>query len=140
MRPRKDRLLTTPTKRPSPLLAAGLLAAGIGAAAPSPAAQAAEIGGTILYEEGGKIPEGRIELFLEPASDTTAPRPGTRIESSGSSKAISFTLPGPDLAATSQTLRIVARLERADGWLLARGSAKVTAGSSVAITLFKVMY
>jgi len=37
-------------------------------------------------------------------------------------------------------LRIVARLERADGWLLARGNAKVTVGMPADITLFRVIY
>lgn len=132
--------MTTPTKRPSPLLAAGLLAAGIGAAAPSTAAQAAEIGGTLFYEEGDKIPEGRIEIMLETSTGKAAIGTATRLESSGASKAITFSLPAPDQAATPQILRIVARLERADGWLLARGSAKVKAGAPVDITLFRVMY
>ncbi|MCK7611178.1 hypothetical protein [Roseibium sediminicola] len=133
-------MLTTPTKRPSPLLAAGLLAAGIGAAAPSPAAQAAEIGGTLFYEEGDKIPEGRIEIMLETGAGNSANSTGTRLESSGSSKAIAFSVPAPDQAAAPQILWIVARLERADGWLLARGSAKVEPGAPVDITLFRVMY
>jgi hypothetical protein len=34
----------------------------------------------------------------------------------------------------------VARLERADGWLVARGSAELEAGSPVSVTLNAVMY
>jgi hypothetical protein len=37
-------------------------------------------------------------------------------------------------------LQIVARLERADGWLVARGSARFEAGSPVYVTLSAVMY
>lgn len=132
----EDGPLTTPKQRPSTLLAAGLLAAGIGAATP---AVAAELGGTILYESGKKIPEGRIEIFLETVPGKTAGGPGTQIESSGSSMSIAYALSGVDQATALQGSRIVARLERADGWLLARGSAKVT-GDSVDITLFTVMY
>ncbi len=34
----------------------------------------------------------------------------------------------------------MARLERADGWLLARGSAPLNAGSPVPVTLYAVTY
>jgi hypothetical protein len=34
----------------------------------------------------------------------------------------------------------VVRLERADGWLLARGSARIEAGAPVEVTLNTVMY
>jgi hypothetical protein len=37
-------------------------------------------------------------------------------------------------------LQIVARLERADGWLLARGSTQFAAGGSVTVTLNEAVY
>ena len=43
-------------------------------------------------------------------------------------------------AAGAPTQQIVARLEREDGWLLARGSAQIEPGAPVEITLFTVMY
>jgi hypothetical protein len=46
----------------------------------------------------------------------------------------------PASSTSSPTLRIVARLERADGWLLARGSAQLEAGAPVHVTLNVVMY
>jgi len=129
-----------PKKRHGSLLAAGLLAAGIGTAAPSISAQAADIGGTILFEGGAKIPEGRVAVFLEDSAATGVRGSGTRLESTGAAKAIAFSLPGTDDITASRTLQVVARLEREDGWLLARGSAKVRAGGPVDITLFKAMY
>jgi hypothetical protein len=64
----------------------------------------------------------------------------TRIESDGGSKTIAFSLSPPASSTASPTLQIVARLERADGWLVARGSAQIKAGSLVYVTLNAVMY
>jgi hypothetical protein len=47
-------------------------------------------------------------------------------------------VPAPAIA--SPTLRIVARLERADGWLLARGSARFEAGAPLEVALRAVVY
>jgi hypothetical protein len=96
-----------------------------------------------MFEDGTKIPEGRLEIYLEdPAVKDKAQRRAatTSVESDGGSKAIEFSLSPPASSTASPTLRIVARLERADGWLLARGSAQVEAGSPVQVTLNTVMY
>ena len=99
--------------------------------------------GTITFEGGGAIPEGQLAISLENSAigdDALSRMAETRIESDGKSTAIAFALtPAADLAAAT-ALQVVVRLERADGWLLARGSAKVEAGTPVEVTLNTVMY
>jgi len=83
-------------------------------AAQSLAAQPGEIGGTILYQGGAKIPAAQIRIFLEePALDKETLGSGTRLQSSGAAKAIAFAFPWSERTATSPTLQIVARLENA---------------------------
>jgi uncharacterized lipoprotein YbaY len=92
---------------------------------------------------GAVVPKGQLEIYLEdPAIQDSAQRrvAETRVKSDGGSKAMEFSLSSPASATASPTLRIVARLERADGWLLARGSAQVEAGSPVNVTLKTVVY
>jgi hypothetical protein len=99
--------------------------------------------GTVTFEGGGVIPEGRLEIYLEnPAIDDKGLQrvAETRIESDGRSKAITFSLPPPAGLMVSPDLQIVVRLERADGWLIARGSSQFEAGSPAQITLSTVMY
>jgi uncharacterized lipoprotein YbaY len=130
-----------PTDRRTVLLAAG--AAAVAAAAGAAAAQSTDIRGTVTFEGDAKIPEGHLEIYLEdPAIQDSARRrvAKTRIESDGGSKAIAFSLSPPTSSIASATLRIVARLERADGWLVARGSTQFEAGSPVYVTLNTVMY
>ncbi|MBB3020363.1 hypothetical protein FHR70_003444 [Microvirga lupini] len=123
-----------------------LLTAGVGAvaaAAGAVAAQPEDIRGAVTFEGGAAVPKGHLEIYLEdPAIRDNARRrsAATRITSDGASKAVAFSLSPPASPAASQTLRIVARLERADGWLMARGSAQVEAGSPVNIVLNAVMY
>ena len=88
-------------------------------------------------------PGRSLEIYLEDTAieDKARRRAAkTRIESDGGSKAIEFALSAPASATASPTLRIVARLERADGWLVARGSAQVEGGATVEVTLNAVMY
>jgi uncharacterized lipoprotein YbaY len=130
-----------PTNRRTVLMTAG--AAAVAAAAGSAAAQSADISGAVTFEGGAAIPEGHIEVYLEdPAIQDSARRRAatTRIVSDGASKAIAFSLSPPVGWTASPTLQIVARLERADGWLVARGSARFEAGSPVSLTLNTVMY
>jgi hypothetical protein len=105
--------------------------------------QPADFSGTIVFKGGSPIPKGQLEIYIEdPAVRDKAQRRAaeTRIESDGNSKVVAFSLvPRAGLAA-SRTLRIVARLEREDGWLLARGSAQAVAGAPAEITLNKVIY
>lgn len=107
-------------------------------------AQATEIHGEVVYEDGRAIPEGQIEIYLEDsATQDNAQRHAseTLIKSDGGSKMIVFSFsPEAHWDPTSPTLQIIARLERADGWLLARGSTKLEPGSSVFITLNTAMY
>ena len=106
-------------------------------------AQSTEIRGAVTFEGGAVVPEGDLEIYLEdPSIQDTARRrvAGTRVKSDGKSKAIAFSLSSPAASTASPTLRIVARLERADGWLVARGSAQVEAGTPLYVTLNEVMY
>jgi uncharacterized lipoprotein YbaY len=130
-----------PIDRRTVLTTAG--AAAVAAAAGTVAAQSTDIRGTVTFEGGAVIPEGDLEIYLEdPAIQDSARRRAakTRITSEGGSKAIEFSLSPPASSTASPTLRIVARLERADGWLLARGSAQFEAGPPVHVTLKTVVY
>ena len=122
-----------------------LMATGVAAlAAGWPlAAQSKDIAGAVSFEGGTAIPKGQIELYLaDPAVEDNAQRRVAEIviESDGGSKEIAFSLPALESPTASPTLQIIARLERADGWLVARGSAQVEAGSPIHITLNAVMY
>jgi uncharacterized lipoprotein YbaY len=130
-----------PTDRRTVLMTAG--AAAIAVAAGPVAAQSTDISGTVTFAGGAVIPEGNLEIYLEdPAIQDTARRRAakTRMKSDGGAKAIEFSLSPPASATASPTLQIVARLERADGWLVARGSARYGTGSPVHVTLSTVMY
>jgi uncharacterized lipoprotein YbaY len=123
------------------LLTAGV--AAVAAAVGPVAAQPADIRGAVTFEGGAVIPEGYLEIYLEDSAiqDNTRRRVAkTRVKSDGRLKTISFTLSPPASATASRTLQIVARLERADGWLVARGSARFELGSSVNVTLNTVVY
>jgi uncharacterized lipoprotein YbaY len=136
-----ENLMKRPIGRRTVLVTAG--AAAVAAAAGPVAAQSADIRGAVAFEGGKVVPEGRLEIYLEdPAIADSAQRraAGTRIQSDGKSKAIEFSLSPPASSTASPTQRIVARLERVDGWLLARGSAQVEAGSPVNVTLKTVVY
>jgi uncharacterized lipoprotein YbaY len=134
-----------PTDRRTVLMTAGAVAGAVivAAAAGPVAAQSPDIRGTVTFAGGAVIPEGNLEISLEdPAIQDTARRRAakTRVVSDGGSKAIAFSLSPPASLTASPTLQIVARLERADGWLVARGSARYGAGSPVHVTLSTVMY
>lgn len=134
-------MLKRPTVRRTVLIGAGV--AAVAAAAAPVAAQPADIRGTVTFAGGADIPEGRLEIYVDdPAVRDKAQRrgPPARLESDGKAKAIGFSLDPSAGPAASPTLRIVARLERADGWLLARGSAPVEGGMSVEVALSAVAY
>jgi uncharacterized lipoprotein YbaY len=133
--------MSRPTDRRTILMTAGAVA--VAAAAGPVAAQSTDIRGTVTFEGGAAIPKGHLEIYLgDPAIQDNAQRrvAKTRIKSDGGSKAIEFSLSPPASSIASPTLQIVARLERADGWLVARGSARFEAGSPVNVTLNVVMY
>ena len=130
-----------PTDRRTVLMTAG--AAVVAAAAGPVAAQSTDIRGAVTFQGGAVIPDGHLEIYLEdPAIGDKARRRAakTRIKSDGRSKAIGFSLTPPASVTASPTLQVVARLERADGWLVARGSAQFETGSPVYVTLNAVMY
>lgn len=136
-----ESVMKRPTDRRTILMTAG--AAAVAAAAGPGAAQSTDIRGTVTFEDGKALPEGRLVIYLEdPAVEDKAQRRAakTSIKSDGGSKAIAFSLSPPASSTASPTRRIVARLERADGWLLARGSAQFEAGSPVHVALNTVMY
>ncbi len=117
--------------------------AAVAATVKPAAAQSIDIRGTVTFEGSAAVPKGYLEIYLEdPAVRGNARRrtAETRIESDGRSKAIAFSLSPPASSAALPTLQIVARLERADGWLIARGSAQLKVGSPVHVTLNAVMY
>ena len=127
--------------RQTVLLTAGV--AAVAAAIGPGAAQSADIRGSVTFEGGALIPEGYLVIHLEDSAiqDNTRRRiTTTRIESDGRIKAIAFSLSPPASASTSPALQIVARLERADGWLVARGSTQLAAASPVHVTLNAVMH
>lgn len=119
------------------VLAAGAIAALAGMA------QGTDIRGTVEFEGGAAIPKGRIEIYIEDTAgqgNARAAAAKTRLDSDGGLRAIAFSLPAPAGAADSETAQVVALLERADGWLLARGSAAIEGDAPVQITLHTVMY
>lgn len=131
--------MTGETKRRLVLMAAGT--AAIAAVAGPIGAQSAEIRGTITFDGGSAIPEGQLEIYVEePGAKTKARAAQTRIASKGGLKTIAFALIPPEASAGSKPLRIIARLERADGWLLARGSTRYRSGAPVTVALQTVMY
>lgn len=107
------------------------------------AAQPAGISGTVEFEGGGFIPEGEVEIYVEDLGgreDAQHRAAGTRLKSDGGSREIEFAFSPPAGSSAAPSVQIVARLERTDGWLLARGSAKLETNSPVQITLHVAMY
>ena len=114
-----------PTDRRAILVTFG--AAAFAAAANPGAARSLDFQGIVTFEGGAAIPAGRLHVYLEdPASQDAARRRGaeTRIGSEGGSRAINFSLSLPESTTASPKLMVIARLERSDGWLLARGSTR----------------
>jgi uncharacterized lipoprotein YbaY len=114
-----------------------------GAVTGAAAAQSADIDGTIAFEGGAEIPKGQIVIYLEDSAaqdDAQTRAAKASVKSDGGSRTISFSVSLPARLAASPTREIIARLERADGWLLARGSAQPKDGAPVHIILNTVMY
>ena len=130
-----------PTDRRTILIAAGAVA--FAAATGAAAQQSVDVAGAVNFKGGAVIPRGHIEIYLEdPAIQDNAQRriAKTYVESDGGSKTIAFSISLPAGSAASPTLQIVARLERSDGWLVARGSAQIRALSPVSVTLKEAIY
>ena len=131
------------TDRRAVLLAAGTAAAA--AVAGTVSAQPGAIHGTVVYEGGVEIPKGELVIRLEGAAPSGAARAAAaeaRVPSEGRAKQVELSIPGTATAraAAAAPQEIVARLEREDGWLLARGSAAFTDGAPVEIVLYTAMY
>ncbi len=127
------------------LLAAGTLAAAAvaGTSSVQSSAESADIRGTVTFEGGTEIPKGELRIYIDdPAIQGAAKDPGatTRVASDGGSKRVDFALSSSESSATAAGVQVVALLERADGWLLARGSATSEKDAIVRIVLYKAMY
>lgn len=120
------------------LLGAATAAVAFGALANSP--HSSEIAITIGFEGGEAIPKGRLAVYLEGPADPQRMAARASAESDGGSSRIRLALPLPPGTRMSSRQQVVAELQRADGWLLARGSAQVEDGLPVEITLYTVMY
>jgi uncharacterized lipoprotein YbaY len=130
-----------PTDRRAVLMVGG--AAALAAATGAASAQSTDVRGVVTFAGGRSIPEGNIKIYLENLAiqDSAQRRVAeTRVNSDGGSKTIDFSFSRPASTTASPTLQIVARLERADGWLLARGSAQIKASVPVEITLNDAVY
>ncbi|MFS4438009.1 hypothetical protein ACMA5I_07330 [Paracoccaceae bacterium GXU_MW_L88] len=95
---------------------------------------------TLVSANGEAIPEGEIVIVFEGAESELQSRraaPAMRFKSEGGAKAVKVSLPA---VPSGENVQIVARLERADGWLLARGSAKLRGDGPVEVMLHQVMY
>ncbi|TWI87331.1 hypothetical protein JM93_02573 [Roseibium hamelinense] len=97
----------------------------------------------VTYPSLKAIPEGRIRIFVPdqavPSSETGGQ--GLReklLITDGNTDFEEFSLPVSFAAA--RPVQIIAHLERTDGWLLARGSVRLSHAKDVVIQLTKVMY
>lgn len=128
------------TDRRAVLMAAGTAAAA--AVAGTVAAQSSDISGTIEYEGGTEIPKGRLVVTVEAPGLASTARPASeaQVQSDGKLKKLQFTVPSAARFSASPATEIIARLEREDGWLLARGSASFADGAPVEIVLYTAMY
>lgn len=128
---------------PRAALLAATAAAGLAGIAGVAAARSQDIRGTISHEGGGPVPEGCIALHLEDPATEEAARAHVGapcIASDGKSRTISFSVPLPSGSAATAGLRIAALLQRSDGRLIARGSARSNADAPLHITLHRAMY
>ena len=99
--------------------------------------------GRVSYMEGAALPKGRLRFHVEglPGSASTKAIPLTAdMVSDGKADRLSFSMSLPEGVETAPVVLLVVSLERPDGWLLARGTAKVRPGEPVDITLFEVVY
>jgi uncharacterized lipoprotein YbaY len=134
-------MMKRPADRRTVLMAAG--AAALVAATGTVSAQSVDVRGAVTFKNGTAIPKGDIEIYVEDLAiqDSAQRRVAeTRVESDGGSKTIGFSFSWPAGAAASPMLQIVARLERIDGWLVARGSTQLDATSPINVTLNEVSY
>ena len=99
--------------------------------------------GIVTCEGGKAIPEGVLKVYLEDTTirDASLRRIAqTQLESDGQSASLPFVLTPAAAVNGAASLEVVARLERPDGWLLARGSARFDASGQASVTLNTVTY
>ena len=128
-----------PTSRRTVLLAAG--AAIVTATVEAGKAETSGLRGTVSFAGGAAIPKGVVTVYLEDAAaGDGADLDGatTTLESDGKSRRIGFALAATGTGSRSR--EVVAELERADGWLVARGSSGVDGQSAVEIVLNAAIY
>ena len=126
-------------RRRTILLAAATAAIAATAGADMPHPTQIEV--AIAYEGGGTIPKGELVVYLDGAA--SGPSGGARInaQSDGGSRQMNVLIALPPSATGGPLPRqVVARLQRTDGWLIARGSTQVQTGAPATITLHTVMY
>ena len=122
------------------LLGALVFTLTTGVALTDRAAAQTALDATLVSANGEAIPEGEIVVIFEGAESVPQSRraaPEMRFKSEGEAKAVKVSLPEVPSGANVQ---IVATVERADGWLLARGSAKLRDDGRVEVMLHQVMY
>ena len=136
--------MKTKVTRHSALFAAGLAISAVSTNAVAVKSQPKAITGTITYAGNEAIPKGQIKVFLkdsETQSKSQVTASQTQLISTGKAKALAYTFAIPVKTTAAQVLLIEVRLERADGWLLARGSEKVRGmRDPTDVMLYKVMY
>jgi hypothetical protein len=120
------------------VLAAAGTAALLALAGPAQA-EDQEIRGTVAFVGDTLIPKGQIRIRLEGLGDDT-PRPEAELASDGRATEVDFRILLPAAQGAGTGARIVGRLERKDGWLLARGSVQVRTDLPIALVLHTVMY
>lgn len=120
------------------LLAVATVAAAVGARAD--AGSATDLGVTVGFEGGGLVPKGRLAVYLDGPGVRQQGAARTSADSDGGSREINLSLTLPSGTDKSSPQQIVARLQRADGWLLARGSAQLDGSAPIVITLYTVMH
>jgi hypothetical protein len=101
------------------------------------------IRGSVTFKGGGAIPAGEIAIYIEDLAiqqSTQRRLAETHVTSDGGSRTIDFFFPADIGVPASSSLRIVARLKRGDGWLLARGSSQFAESTPISVTLNAAVY
>lgn len=94
----------------------------------------------VEYEGGQPIPKGQLQVYVEDPGVAGKRAAPAEVATDGKTKEIEFTLGAASGARSAGPVQVVAQLQRADGWLLARGSADYAPGTPMRITLFAAMY
>ncbi|MDD7911549.1 hypothetical protein PUV47_16585 [Pseudovibrio exalbescens] len=125
-------------------LFASLLFSGLVSIGQPVNAQTQKISGTISFADQELIPEGSLKLYLKSTArpdSKTELETETPLESRGKTGTLAFVANLPEALEPTAPFQLIARLERADGWLLARGAASLKKPDMPQeITLYTVMY